>query len=979
MTRCVESEGVLWHSLNVLLGGGLLAFLCLAMVLGIGAVLIPPTNSFALDSDEPSVLADNANPRFTVQYYGRLKMLKTADEGYLKILDTEADADGEGVGELPTNGGNLPTTGLYVDQNNGGVLQTEECLEKLYVENTYNYLSAPGLPYVNILRDNGNYQANEVWVLKKGEDPSSTNEDDWNVYKNITSATDLAFTNNPSKVDDKTILIEEGTVIRLVADQTEGTYDNDVTFYDYDITDDGKVTWDGTYGAHGINSSSNYAGSGAKLAFGNANTDTGLATETWNGNYLNQYNRENPNDSSSPEQGFKGCTFGLVTRLDSNGHLQYAPGVDAPDLFDEGDAHGKTTYADKYALNFKRSGDTYTLSSVSDGNGVLSTASNLDRFNNPQTGDQAPYTHIWTNNFWPMDGVTNIDPHTGDYMNRGNYIGYDGNKLYPPSDDGRAHNNMFGMTYTVNFTLDESYVGPLEYYFFGDDDMWVFLDGRLICDIGGVHSSVGEYVNLWDYLKKGSADAGEHTLKFYYTERGLSGSTCYMQFTLPEVSQAEPTYQNSPLTIEKQVVDLGADQEFTFDIKLTDDTGATIPTNYNMDRYGADGGLVETTMLEAGEGTFTLKGGEKLVINYLQHGTNYTITEHNDGGFVASNVIDGGGATQSVTASGQIQTGATGSTVIFTNAGTPTVDKQVQEDSTGAWGSENTAEIGDTVNFKTTVHAMPGADSYVLHDEMAEGLTLDPESIQVTGLTEGTDYTVSTTGLTDDCDFEIAFTEDYLNTIAQATDLEVTYSAELNEDAQVFSDPNTNETWLDYFNGVDTESTPRSDTDTFTFMVDVVKTDEDKKVLDGAEFKLYDAVTEGNEIALVEVSDGVYRLAKEGERGVDHLVTVNGQLTVAGLDADTTYWLEETAAPDGYVKLTDRVEIAVKDANLEATVANGAWQSGGVHVVNELPEALPKSGDVAQPPVLPLIAAGGVLCAAAGAIRFLKRGASAKG
>ena len=417
-------------------GGGLLAFLCLAMVLGIGAVLIPPTNSFALDSDEPSVLADNANPQFTVQYYGRLKMLRTADDGYLKILDTEADADGEGGGKLPTNGGNLPTTGLYVDQNNGGVLQTEECLEKLYVENTYNYLSAPGLPYVNILRDNGNYQANEVWVLKKGEDPSSTDEDDWDVYKNITSATDLAFTNNPSKVDDKTILIEEGTVIRLVASQTEGTYDNDVTFYDYDITDDGKVTWDGTDGAHGINSSSNYAGSGAKLAFGNANTGTGLAAETWNGNYLNQYNRQNPNDSSSPELGFKGCTFGLVTGLDSNGYLQYASGVDAPDLFDEGDAHGKTTYADKYALNFKRSGDTYTLSSVSDGNGALSTASNLDRFNNPQTGDQAPYTHIWTNNFWPMDGVTNKDPHTGNYMNRGNYTGYDDNKLYPSSHCG---------------------------------------------------------------------------------------------------------------------------------------------------------------------------------------------------------------------------------------------------------------------------------------------------------------------------------------------------------------------------------------------------------------------------------------------------------------------------------------------------------------------------------------------------------------
>ena len=32
------------------------------------------------------------------------------------------------------------------------------------------------------------------------------------------------------------------------------------------------------------------------------------------------------------------------------------------------------------------------------------------------------------------------------------------------------------MQYSVQFKLTENYVGPLEYYFFGDDDMWVFLD-----------------------------------------------------------------------------------------------------------------------------------------------------------------------------------------------------------------------------------------------------------------------------------------------------------------------------------------------------------------------------------------------------------------------------------------------------------------------------------------------------------------------
>ena len=50
---------------------------------------------------------------------------------------------------------------------------------------------------------------------------------------------------------------------------------------------------------------------------------------------------------------------------------------------------------------------------------------------------------------------------------------------------------------------------------------------------------------------------------------------------------------------------------------------------------------------------------------------------------------------------------------------------------------------------------------------------------------------------------------------------------------------------------------------------------------------------------------------------------------------NTSYYLEETKAPDGYHKLGQRVEIPVKEANLEASVSNDTWQSGGVHVANK--------------------------------------------
>lgn len=278
----------------------------------------------------------------------------------------------------------------------------------------------------------------------------------------------------------------------------------------------------------------------------------------------------------------------------------------------------------------------------------------------------------------------------------------------------------------------------------------------------------------------------------------------------------------------------------------------------------------------------------------------------------------------------------------------PLIEKEVKEDSTGNWGEENNAEIGDTVEFKTTITAKKGAQSYVLHDVMSAGLTLNDDSIkvQVAGSDlDAANYTVATKGLTDGCAFEISFAQAYLDTIDTDTEIVVTYTAVVNENAEVFKVPNTNGTQLK-FGDDHRDETTWDETKTYTFKVDVVKTDGDDKVLDGAQFKLYDAKTGGNEIALIEVSDGVYRFAKDGEQGVECITTVNGQLEIKGFDANTNYYLEETKAPDGYNKLGERVEIAVKEANIDATVSGDSWQSGGVHVVNNAGSLLPTAGGI---------------------------------
>lgn len=236
---------------------------------------------------------------------------------------------------------------------------------------------------------------------------------------------------------------------------------------------------------------------------------------------------------------------------------------------------------------------------------------------------------------------------------------------FPTSDDGNNHNCFFGMQYAVKFTLTADYVGPLEYYFFGDDDMWVFLDDKLVCDIGGVHSSVGEYVNLWDYLQKGTA--GTHTLTFFYTERGASGSTCYMNFTLPSVSGVNIEQKTSDLEVRKQVV--GQDesgQEFNFDIQFYDQNGKPVLDDYAYTKYDKDGKEIDNNLVVHTGDKFTLRDGQYVRIRYLPFGLRYTITEVPQDGYTVSSTINGV-VGQGNTATGSILNTGQMNTVLFTN------------------------------------------------------------------------------------------------------------------------------------------------------------------------------------------------------------------------------------------------------------------------------------------------------------------------
>lgn len=273
---------------------------------------------------------------------------------------------------------------------------------------------------------------------------------------------------------------------------------------------------------------------------------------------------------------------------------------------------------------------------------------------------------------------------------------------------------------------------------------------------------------------------------------------------------------------------------------------------------------------------------------------------------------------------------------------TPTIDKKVQQGQTGTLGESNTANIGDTVNFQITVNAKPGAKNYVIHDKLSEGLTFtgikEIRTTTGTKLTEGADYTVKT-GEFDpahDCSFEVAFEQSFLNKITADTTIIVTYSAVLNENAVVGTAGNDNEARMDYG---DHHSTTIKTTKTYTYDFQLVKTDSGNKVLEGATFLLYRDKDCTQEVKLVQYGN-VYRPAKAGETASN--ITA-GNVKISGL-AEGTYWLKETAAPGGYNKIEDPIQITVNGTLSDANVIDGIYQNGGVQVINQSGSTFPTTG-----------------------------------
>lgn len=262
---------------------------------------------------------------------------------------------------------------------------------------------------------------------------------------------------------------------------------------------------------------------------------------------------------------------GLLEGIDDNGDVRFK--YAEPGFFVDSDSSvqvgghllGEKKFLrkvyDDYTLEFKRKGDTYTLNGVRNGRRDWVTGAG--------------------HNFYPLD------------------------KVLPSYEESQtSHNYYFGMRYDVTFKIGD-YVGPLNYKFTGDDDLWVVLDGKkIVIDLGGIHSAAEKKVDLWDSIGQ-AANLTEaqkqqnHTLTILYMERGAGESNCQMEFTLPsaKIQQVDKTKMTNISFYKTDAAGTGlSGAQFT----LTNDK-----TNTTMYAASASDGLVQFQQLAAG--TYTLK------------------------------------------------------------------------------------------------------------------------------------------------------------------------------------------------------------------------------------------------------------------------------------------------------------------------------------------------------------------------------------
>lgn len=237
--------------------------------------------------------------------------------------------------------------------------------------------------------------------------------------------------------------------------------------------------------------------------------------------------------------------------------------------------------------------------------------------------DGSHYTFDASENFAHLNTVTNTIELSGPYKptdsapSTPKFLPF--NTLNPDDPNAlmESENYWFGMTVSADFmqpkdgevTNSDGSTEPMEFSFTGDDDVWVFIDGALVLDLGGIHDAATGTINFatgevdngsgskqslyalmlaakgQDWVAANMVSIGNdhyvfkdysnHTFNFFYLERGAGGSNCKLDFNLQ-------TVPSGVIQIGKEITDAPSsdfvDAKFTIQVNVAHTDDGTKPS-----------------------------------------------------------------------------------------------------------------------------------------------------------------------------------------------------------------------------------------------------------------------------------------------------------------------------------------------------------------------------------------------------------------
>ena len=314
----------------------------------------------------------------------------------------------------------------------------------------------------------------------------------------------------------------------------------------------------------------------------------------------------------------------------------------------------------------------------------------------------------------------------------------------PFGNDTKDNKYSFGMNLGADFYMPKD--GKVNnqdmvFDFTGDDDVWVFIDGVLVLDLGGIHQALGgsiDFATRKIYYGKtqsyGSQPAGTidqaftdaertwdstpyktHHLSFFYLERGDGGSNCKIRFNLP----VKPS---KAIDIEKETLGtIEENKQFQFQLFVN---GSSTPYKGKYNVYNASTNhVVQSDLQTSNDGVITLTKGQfaRVQSDDFTDSTVYKVRELNSSGYTVSAngspMTQQGSGDNAYAETGPFTVGTTGHVTIVNSNVKPSNNKRIVK-TDGGDGDEYTLHLtasGDSTS--STVTTTTPADIVLVMDK----------------------------------------------------------------------------------------------------------------------------------------------------------------------------------------------------------------------------------------------------------------------